>query len=774
MNLTGGAIVYTVAPSNINVSETSGEQLMRNRSCAVRGARPNARRRRRRLLSRFSLIIFLFAGLFAAGWLSDVMRAAGDGAATVQLVRLVLTAEDGAARVEIVADSALDENSIQRFSRAGETVVRVRGARSLLRATYSASDIVARTVRTYSGEANGEPYVDIVISFAEGDAVLPRRNFNRLVIGITNEVARARVRAARAAEAQARLDPSSPRSVSIDSAPVTDAIPSSATRSTVAAARGANSAPAVATSRTTSSTSAQQAQAVNDTAPLTTVITTPIGASNALVSTIQVPAVSAQEPPFTFRGRTLWLASAFGSRMIPVDPGAVRIFSWNGSTYAAVPDLSGGWLYVPMTLEAQGRVPGQWVPGTTAAVRDEIGGHPFGPGVLRPSVLLGGMFDDNFFYRSAAGENVGLFTLAPRLEYEIPGDRRALRMMYEARIGRLSNGNWVNGQTFDLDTRANLGRWVRLAFRNHLVRSTLDPREFDPAGEVYIVGDTFTRNDGAVRAEFLLSPRSRLSLGTGYNIVDWDEDYIQGAPLFINYNELYTDVDYERDISESTTALVSASFTNTNSTAPLRPQFNRLSANYRYQFQVGARMQITETNGLAFRAGYERSDFRHAPEDNDYNTLIFDLLYRRDLSDRINFEAAALRKTQVSSFNLEGGNARLLSTGARARVEGRATGDLKLGFGLDYQQLSFPIAVVPGTTASGGIQLGQFAGERRKDHLYGFSFDAAYQLSELVRSRFVYSFSRRDSTLPVLTFNRNRVSLVFEFGRRNDTRGRPF
>jgi hypothetical protein len=84
------------------------------------------------------------------------------------------------------------------------------------------------------------------------------------------------------------------------------------------------------------------------------------------------------------------------------------------------------------------------------------------------------------------------------------------------------------------------------------------------------------------------------------------------------------------------------------------------------------------------------------------------------------------------------------------------------------------VAVVPATTASGGISLGQFAGERRKDHLYGFSLDAGYQLSELVRSSFVYSFSRRDSTIPVLTYNRNRLSLVFEFGRRNNTRGRPF
>ena len=407
-------------------------------------------------------------------------------------------------------------------------------------------------------------------------------------------------------------------------------------------------------------------------------------------------------------------------------------------------------------------------------MRDEIGGHPFGPGVLRPSVSLGGLFDDNFFYRSATGENVGLFTLAPRLEYEIPGETRALRLMYEARINRLTSGHWVNGMTFELDSRTNLGRYVRLAFRDHFVRSTLDPREFDPAGEVYIVGDTFLRNDGAARVEFLLSPRSRLALGTGYNIVNWDDNYIAGAPLFINYNELYSDVSYERDISESTTVTGTASFANTNSNDPIRREFDGLSGHYRYQFLIGARTQISETNGLAFRAGYERTDFRRASTANDYKTLVFDLLYRRDLTERINFELAALRKTQVSTFNLEGGNARLLSTGGKARLEGRAAEGLKLGLGLNYQQLGFPIAVVPGSTASGGVPVGQFAGERRKDHLYGFSFDAAYQWTELVNSRFVYSFIRRDSTLPVLTYNRNRLSLVLEFGRRNNARGRPF
>ena len=172
--------------------------------------------------------------------------------------------------------------------------------------------------------------------------------------------------------------------------------------------------------------------------------------------------------------------------------------------------------------------------------------------------------------------------------------------------------------------------------------------------------------------------------------------------------------------------------------------------------------------------GYERSDFRHAPGANDFGGLVFDLRFRRDLTPHTSFELASLRKTQVSAFNLEGGNARLVSTGGSARIENTPTENVKLGFGLNYQQLGFPVPIVSTSTASGGVFVGQFLGERRKDHLYGFSLEAAYRWSDLMRTRFVYSFQRRDSTIPVLTFNRNRLALVFEIGRRNDVKGRPF
>lgn len=630
----------------------------------------------------------------------------------MQLVRLNITTDAGLVRIEIIADGSFDDATIEHFSRGRQTVFRVRGARSLLRQSYEINETVARDVRTIAGEKDGEPYVDVLISLGDGATVAEKKNFNRLVIGVAADFAHLRRRAPTSVDtAKARPEASAPH--------------------TAVAAAAAPSAP---------------------------------------------PALAASAPQTVFRGHTIWNnfpAPSFQfSRFNTAGFLPLFFLPQNGTAANGSQRVTAN--FVNMTIEPPGAERGVWVPGTTASDKDEIGGRPLGAGFLRPSFMLGATYDDNFFYRSGSGRSLGIFTLAPRLEYEIPGEERAVRLAYEGRIRRLTNGQWANGHLFDFDSRFDLGSYLRLSLRNHFVRSPLDPREYDPAGEVYIVGDTFNRDNAGLRLEYKIGERNRLAVEGDYNIVRWSKDHIAGAPLFLNYDEASSGVTFERDISEETTALVNFTYTDGASSVPLRPQFNDLNDFRRYVFEVGARTQVTETSGAAFKVGYERSVFRNAPKANDYSGLVFDLRFRRDLSSNTNFELAALRKTQVSAFNLEGGNVRLVSTGGTARLENAWTENLRLALGLNYQQLGFPLAVVANSTASGGIFVGGFAGERRKDHLYGFSLEAAYRWSELMKTRFIYSFSRRDSTIPVFTFNRNRLSLVFEIGRRNDAKGRPF
>jgi hypothetical protein len=699
----------------------------------------------RRSVSRIVLLLaLLFVCLSGSLLLSNYSKTSA-AAGAMQLVRLNVTTDAGLVRIEITADGSFDDADVEHYTRGRQTVIRIRGARSLLRQSYEINEALAREVRTLAGEQNGQPYVDVLITLGEGATVAQKRNFNRLIIGVASDFARLR-RHAPANSDVAKSRTQTPTRGGVNSVPI------HATLNTLA---GATPFPATTNVFPAVSFSAEALNAPALAAP---------------------PLLASSSPQTIFRGRAIWAnlpGSSYGfSRAAASSYLPMFFLPQSNGTTAFEPSAFTN--FIRMRLEPPGARPGVWIPGTTASERDEIGGRVLGAGFLRPSFQLGATYGDNYFYRSTTGRNLAVFSLVPRLEYEIPGTTRAMRVAYEARLRRLTNGEWANGHLLDFDARFDVTPYFRLALREHFVRSALDPREYDPAGEVYIVGDTFNRNDAGLRAEYQLNDRSRLALDGGYNIVRWSEDHIAGAPLFIDYDELTGGITYERDVSEETTAFIGFNYGSGLSDAPLRPQFDGLSNFRRYQFEVGARTQVTETSGMAFRVGYERSVFRNAPTANDFGGLVFDLRFRRDLTQSTIFELAALRKTQVSAFNLEGGNARLLSTGASARIETAQTEKLKLALGLNYQQLGFPVAVVQTTTASGGVFIGQFAGERRKDHLYGFSLEAGYRLSDLLRARLVYNFQRRDSTIPVFTFNRNRLSLVFDIGRRNEVKGRPF
>ena len=695
---------------------------------------------RRRRMGVVSAALALFFCCLCIALLTEQFQTTA--ATTMQLVRLNVNQDSGMVRIEITADGSFNDAVIEQLTRGREAVVRIRGARSLLRPSYAVDDQLARSLRVVSGVSDGEPYVDVLISLGDGATLAQKKSFNRLVIGIAADFARLRrTRPANSGAELARRD----------------------TKATSAASAATSAAPRAV----------EPAPANVETGGSVAVNTFAAASPSQEVATDS--SLAGQMPQPALRSRPLW-SILFGPPLNLAARNTLNLShgspqTLNATVAAGQPSLFN---FIPMTIEAPGAPRGVWVPGTTTAIEDEIGGRSFGAGVLRPSFMFGADFSDNFFYRSETGRNMGVFTFAPRLEYEIPGEERALRLAYEAKIRKLTNGRWANGHQFDFDMRADLTASIRLGVRDHFVRSALDPREFDPAGEVYIVGDTFMRNDFDARFDFSFGQRSRLGLDLGSNIVRWSRSHIENAPLFIDYDEILAALSYERDISEETTAVASFTFTKTDSFAPLRPQFNGLNDNRSYAFEIGGRTRVTETSGVALRVGYERSDYRNAPDPNNFRGLIFDLLYRSDLTEKTNLQLAALRKTQVSTFNLEGGNARLVTTGGSARLETAATESLKLALGLNYQQLGFPLAIVPDSTASGGVFVGQFAGERRKDHLYGFDFEAGYRLSELLRARLVYSFSRRDSTIPVFTFNTNRLSLVFELGRRNDVRGRPF
>jgi hypothetical protein len=126
-------------------------------------------------------------------WINGSTRATAtnnDAAVTpVQLVRLNVSTEGDAVRIEITADGSLGD--VVTETRGHETIIRVPSARSLLRSSYAINDLLARVVRTTTGERDGVPFVEIAVTRTDDGMILaPRKVFNRLVIGVAQDSAR--------------------------------------------------------------------------------------------------------------------------------------------------------------------------------------------------------------------------------------------------------------------------------------------------------------------------------------------------------------------------------------------------------------------------------------------------------------------------------------------------------------------------------------------------------------------------------------------------------
>ncbi|HYG80186.1 MAG TPA: hypothetical protein VD861_07360, partial [Pyrinomonadaceae bacterium] len=338
-------------------------------------------RKSRRRTARVAVSLAALLSIPLYGFLLPSNFSGTAAAGPMQLVRLAVESSAGFVRIEITADGSFEDASVEHYSRGRQTVIRIRGARSLLRQSYAVGDALASEVRTLAGERDGEPYVDVIITLGDGATVAQKRNFNRLVIGVAADFARLRRRAPAAEVAKAR--PSSTEKGTVQSAalPVTDVL-SERVRTTAAAG--------------------PQRPAVNY-----------VAGPPAAQTTGTIPVLASSAPRTLFRGRTIWNGLPAPTFRFPGSAPAgyaPSSFLPSGNTAAAP---AGSPTFISMTMQPPGATPGVWVPGTTAAERDEVGGRPFGAGFLRPSIALGATYDDNFFYRSGDGRHTAVFGAAP-------------------------------------------------------------------------------------------------------------------------------------------------------------------------------------------------------------------------------------------------------------------------------------------------------------------------------------------------------------------------
>ncbi len=120
------------AARRIEVSQTSGEKMTRDRLPQTSVSRKGRRRTARIAVSLVALLSIPLYGFLLP---SNFSGTAAAGA--MQLVRLNVVSEAGFVRIEITADGSFEDATVEHYSRGRQTVIRIRGARSLLgRATW--------------------------------------------------------------------------------------------------------------------------------------------------------------------------------------------------------------------------------------------------------------------------------------------------------------------------------------------------------------------------------------------------------------------------------------------------------------------------------------------------------------------------------------------------------------------------------------------------------------------------------------------------------------
>lgn len=418
----------------------------------------------------------------------------------------------------------------------------------------------------------------------------------------------------------------------------------------------------------------------------------------------------------------------------------------------------------PPPITAPGSDVAVFTPGSSVA-RDYLrGGIVLGRALLRPTLDLGLEGDSNFLtLAETRGATNSIFALAPGLDLEVPALRSGFRLVYSPvfrwlRIPELPSFNVAHRLDFDFRTR--LSPALALAVREHWTRATFETLEFDPARELFFNPKPFWRNDLAVRADYELTVRDRLSAQLAVNRVE-----LIGSPqpedLFFDHTMWGLALSYAHGLSRRHTMQIDLELGRADSRRAENARDPRLNDARLLQVGVGLQSLLTPTLRAQVRVAARRHRFPRAAESFFGPYLAFSL--ERQFA-RMTLSLNGVRTTALSAFNPEAGNAFVVTSGLGVALAQRIGPRLVWTLGADVQRLTFPVPVGPDSTF-GGTPLETFAGIRRTDHVVGARAEITFRIHELLAVRVGYIFHERSSTIAPFSFERSRFKMGLALGR---------
>lgn len=231
-------------------------------------------------------------------------------------------------------------------------------------------------------------------------------------------------------------------------------------------------------------------------------------------------------------------------------------------------------------------------------------GVPVGPFIFSPAVGLSWEADDNIFLSPENEESDQIYTIAGKLQFELPVRESYLRFTYTPRYREYADYelNENMAHYFDFDGLFEFASGLQLKAGYRFVDGNLDVRQIDPGGELTFGDRQFTKHDVTLAADYWVTERDGLTVQGGMTDVSSDEE------LFYDYDRSYLGIGWLHQLSEALTMDVQYRHSMFDATDTF--QYRDYDAN---DLTVGFNGLISPVLRSEVRFGYRSTSYDTAP-----------------------------------------------------------------------------------------------------------------------------------------------------------------
>ena len=367
-------------------------------------------------------------------------------------------------------------------------------------------------------------------------------------------------------------------------------------------------------------------------------------------------------------------------------------------------------------------------------------GVPVGPFIFSPAVGVSWESDDNIFLTSDNEESDQIYSIAAKLQFELPVRESYVRFSYTPRYREYAdyelNENMAHYVDVDGMFEFASGWELKTAYR--FVDGNLDVRQVDPGGELTFGDRQFTKHDLSLQANYWVTERDGITIELGYQDLENDEE------LFYDYDRGHVAIGWLHQLSDGLTMDV-------------QYRYSDFAADETFEYRSYDSSELTVGfNGLLspvvrseVRFGYRTTSYDTspgAPEFDDFSGFVAEGNVSWEMAHGSTVQLDVVRSEYPSN---SGVNAYYAATGGGLTyryAQGRLFAQARFRLQSNDYEIADPVY-----------------GEDRGDDITLYGAGLGYRFNQLLSLRAAYTHRERDSFEP-FTYEGNTFLIGLVFG----------